>query len=117
MSRAPRSVASGLDTTHNAPITFTIENPATPKIWYNVMALILYHVPWCPECEVVRRKLADLGLSYQDVVVPDFRPLRKQVFEVSGQYYVPVLADGDHILTETHDILSHLDTHYAAKKE
>jgi glutathione S-transferase len=38
--------------------------------------------------------------------------MRKQVFDVSGQYYVPVLKDGDTVLTETHDILAHLDAHY-----
>ena len=79
------------------------------------MSLTLYHVHWCPECELVRRKLADLGLSYDEIVVPDFRPLRKQVYEVSGQYYVPVLKDGDQVLTETKDILSHLDAHYPPK--
>lgn len=81
------------------------------------MALTLYHVHWCPECEVVRRKLIELGLSYEDVIVPDFRPLRKQVYEVSGQYYVPVLKDGNRVLTETQEILSHLDTHYVAKPD
>lgn len=81
------------------------------------MALTLYHVHWCPECELVRQKLTELGLPYEDVVVPDFRPLRKQVYEVSGQYYVPVLKDGERILTETHEILSRLDTHYVAKHE
>ncbi len=77
------------------------------------MAVTLYHVNWCPECAVVREKLAELGLDYEDVVVPDFRPMRTQVFEVSGQYYVPVLKDGGKILTETRDILAHLDKHYA----
>ncbi len=77
------------------------------------MALTLYHVDWCPDCEVVRDKLAQLGVAYDDVVVPDARPMRKQVYEVSGQYYVPVLKDGATVLTETRDILSHLDTHYA----
>ena len=72
--------------------------------------MTLYHVSWCPECEVVRRKLAQLDLPYEDVTVPDFRPLRKQVFDVSGQYYVPVLKDGDLILTETDEILAHLDS-------
>jgi glutathione S-transferase len=62
---------------------------------------------------VVRRKLAELGLAYEDVTVPDFRPLRKQVFEVSGQYYVPVLKDGDLVLTETDQILAHLDSKHA----
>jgi glutathione S-transferase len=77
------------------------------------MALTLYHVDWCRDCEVVRQKLADLGLSYDDVIVPDIRPMRKQVYEVSGQYYVPVLKDNETVLSETHEILSHLDTHYA----
>jgi glutathione S-transferase len=62
---------------------------------------------------VVRQKLADLGLPYDDVIVPDIRPMRKQVYEVSGQYYVPVLTDGETVLSETHEILTHLDTHYA----
>jgi glutathione S-transferase len=77
------------------------------------MGITLYHVVWCPECEVVRQKLAELGLPYEDVLVPDSRPMRKQVYEVSGQYYVPVLKDGDIVLSETNDILSHLDTYDA----
>jgi glutathione S-transferase len=80
------------------------------------MPLILYHVNWCPECAVVREKLVELGLDYEETVVPDFRPMRTQVFEVSGQYYVPVLKDGDKVLTETRDILAHLETQYAANK-
>jgi glutathione S-transferase len=38
--------------------------------------------------------------------------MRKVVQEVSGQYYVPVLKDGDMVLTETDDILNHLDRTY-----
>jgi glutathione S-transferase len=76
------------------------------------MALTLYHVQWCPDCALVRDRLSELNVSYDAVVVPDFRPMRKQVYEVSGQYYVPVLKDGDTVLTETHDILAHLQTHY-----
>ncbi|HSE59062.1 MAG TPA: glutathione S-transferase N-terminal domain-containing protein [Nitrospira sp.] len=74
------------------------------------MSMTLYHVHWCPECEVVRRKLAELDLPYNDIVVPDFRPQRKEVFAVSGQYYVPVLQDGDIVLSETDAILAHLDS-------
>lgn len=72
--------------------------------------MTLYHVQWCPECEIVRQKLADLQLPYDEVVVPDFRPQRKEVFAVSGQYFVPVLQDGDVVLSETHAILAHLDS-------
>jgi glutathione S-transferase len=80
------------------------------------MALTLYHVHWCPECELVRQKLADLNLPYDNVVVPDFRPLRKEVFAVSGQYYVPVLQDGETVLSDTHEILAHLENKAASRR-
>lgn len=48
--------------------------------------------------------------------MPDFRPMRKVVHEVSGQYYVPVLKDGDIVLTETDDILDHLDQMYGQER-
>ena len=80
------------------------------------MAITLYHVAWCPDCKEVRRKLADLHIEYEQVVVPDFRPMRKEVQEVSGQYYVPVLKDGDLVLTETDDILDHLDKTYGQER-
>ena len=73
------------------------------------MSVTLYHVDWCPDCQVVLQKLTDLGLAYDEVIVPDSRRMRTQVFEVSGQYYVPVLKDGDLVLTETADILAYLD--------
>lgn len=76
------------------------------------MALTLYHVSWCPECAVVRDKLDALNLTYEDRIVPDFRPSRQEVFDVSGQYYVPVLKDGETILTETREIVAHLDERY-----
>lgn len=38
--------------------------------------------------------------------------MRTQVYDVSGQYYVPVLKDDDLILTETEDILNYLETRY-----
>jgi mycoredoxin len=74
--------------------------------------MTLYHVAWCPDCEVVRQKLAELHLEFEHVVVPDFRPMRKVVEEVSGQYYVPVLKDENIVLTETEDILDYLDKTY-----
>lgn len=77
------------------------------------MALTLYHVEWCPDCIAVRETLSRLGAAYTGVIVPDARPLRKQVYDVSGQYFVPVLTDGDTVLTETDDIVAHLETHYA----
>ena len=75
----------------------------------NQVTMRLFHTEWCPECMLVREKLGELALPYESVVVPDLRPFRKQVYEVSGQYYVPVLVDGETVLTETQDILAYLD--------
>ena len=72
--------------------------------------MTLYHTEWCPECAEVREKLEDLGIIYDNVIVPDFRPMREEVIKVSGQSYVPVLVDGDTVLTETVDILEYLDS-------
>ena len=75
--------------------------------------MTLYHVTWCAECAIVREKLSELGLAYEEIVVPDSRPQREAVYEVSGQYYVPVLKDGDTVITNTWEILRHLDEQYA----
>lgn len=75
----------------------------------NLIQMKLYHTTWCPECEAVREKLAEMDIPYEDEIVPDVRSLRKKVYEVSGQYYVPVLVHGEKVLTETSDILAYLD--------
>jgi mycoredoxin len=80
------------------------------------VAVTLFHVDWCPDCHEVRQKLAELGLAYEAIVVPDSRRLRTQVYEVSGQYYVPVLKDGDLVLTETDDILAYLNERYGVDR-
>ena len=72
--------------------------------------MTLYHTEWCPECAAVRSKLSEFDIEYESIVVQDVRSFRKQVYEVSGQYYVPVLVDGETVLTETRDILEHLDS-------
>ncbi len=78
--------------------------------------MTLYHVSWCPDCDVIRQKLAELHVNYEQIIVPDVRPLRKIVHEVSGQYYVPVLKDGERVLTETDDILDYLDKTYGQER-
>ena len=54
---------------------------------------------------------------YDDEIVSDVRPFRKSVYEVSGQYYVPVLVDGETVLTETEEIMNYLDTYIANRNE
>ena len=72
--------------------------------------MTFYHTEWCPECAAVRNKLSELNIEYESIIVSDVRPFRKQVHEVSGQYYVPVLVEGRTVLTETGDILKYLDS-------
>ncbi len=71
----------------------------------------LYHTEWCPECQAVRQVLEECGVSYEDEIVPDVRSFRKSVYEASGQYYVPVLVDGETVLTETEEIMKYLSTY------
>ncbi len=78
-------------------------------------AMTFYHVDWCPECQIVKQKLDELGVQYESVIVPDMHPHRTQVYDVSGQYYVPVLKDGDKVFSETRDILSYLEATYGSK--
>ena len=72
--------------------------------------MTLYYTEWCSECVLVRNKLSEFDIEYESIIVQDMRPFRKQVYEVSGQYYVPVLVDGRTVLTETGDILKYLDS-------
>lgn len=61
---------------------------------------------------MVRDKLEELGLEYEKIAVPAFRPNRKEVFEASGQYLVPVLVDGDVVLDDEDEIIAYLEKKY-----
>lgn len=74
--------------------------------------MTLYSVDWCPECILVKQKLASLGVTYDEIKVPDSHSERTQVQAASNQTYVPVLIDDDTVLTETTDILYHLQKIY-----
>ncbi|MHB8482805.1 MAG: glutathione S-transferase N-terminal domain-containing protein [Nitrospiria bacterium] len=77
----------------------------------------LYNLESCPFCELVRDKLKELNLSCEIEEVPGPRQLRKEVFEVSGQYLVPVLVDGDIILDDEDKIVKYLEKTYGENKK
>ena len=79
--------------------------------------LKLYKLTGCPYCQMVQKKLAELRVPYEAIEVPSEQSLRKQVFEVSGQYFVPVLVDGDTVLDDEEEIIEYLETHYPHPKE
>ena len=74
--------------------------------------LRLYNIDNCGYCAMVRRVLDQLNLEYEKVDVPWPHSERKEVFEVSGQYMVPVLVDGDQVLDDEYQIIDHLKQTY-----
>ena len=74
--------------------------------------LRLYNIDNCGYCAMVRRVLDQLNLEYEKVDVPWPHSERKEVFEVSGQYMVPVLLDGDQVLDDEYQIIDHLKRTY-----
>lgn len=74
--------------------------------------LKLYNLEFCPYCEMVIRKLDELGLVYEKTEVPAAQPQREEVFQVSGQYTVPVLQDEDVVLSDENEIVEYLDRKY-----
>lgn len=78
--------------------------------------LELYDREDCPYSKRVRDTLDELGLEYDETLVPDAHKNRTEVEELTGQTGVPVLfddnADGGY-LTDTDEIVSHLEQQYA----
>ena len=74
--------------------------------------LRLYNIDNCGYCAMVRQVLDQLNLEYETVDVPWPHSERKEVFEVSGQYMVPVLVDGDQVLDDEYQIIDHLKQTY-----
>jgi len=76
--------------------------------------ITLYQSEWCPYCHRVRQTLSELGLTYTAVNVAFDRSERHELVEVSGQDGVPVLVDGDTVLTTSAAIVDHLRAAYPA---
>jgi glutaredoxin len=75
----------------------------------------LYNIDGCGYCAMVRTVLDQLKLQYDKVDVPWAHQLREEVYEVSGQYTVPVMVDGDTILDDEYDIIDYLKRTYQAQ--
>jgi len=74
--------------------------------------LELYDRRDCPYSKRVRAKLDELGIDYEETVVPDKHTEREDVYERTGQRGVPVLFDPhleDGWLADSEEIVAHLD--------
>lgn len=71
--------------------------------------ITLYQLERCPWCAAVRQGLRNVGIEeYRIVNVPYEREERDVVEEVSGQRLVPVLVDGDAVVTESRRAVKYL---------
>ena len=72
----------------------------------------LYNIDGCGYCAMVRSILKQLELDYETVNVPWPHQERTEVYEVSGQYMVPVFVDGDMVLSDEYEIIDYLKKTY-----
>jgi glutathione S-transferase len=73
------------------------------------MSIKLYQFERCPYCTKVRGVLEAKGLEYEKIEVPLDREERTELFELSGQYMVPVLVDDDTIIQDSSAIIDYLN--------
>jgi glutaredoxin 3 len=63
-------------------------DPTTPRV-------TVYSTNWCGFCEAAKRLLDDHGISYEEIDVTGDPAFRQRVFDLSGQWTVPlVVVDG-----------------------
>ena len=82
---------------------------------------VLYRCPnrtnvLCP-CGAVGRKLNKLGLEYRTERVPYRRANRAEIVELTGMRYVPVLVDGNEVVSDSHRIRQYLDWKYNEEEQ
>ena len=83
--------------------------------------IVLYRCPnrtnvLCP-CGAAARRLNKLGLSYRTERVPYRRSARPEIEELTKQRRVPVLVDGDEVISDSRRILQYLDWRYGADSD
>lgn len=75
--------------------------------------VVLYRCPTptnvlCP-CGAVARRLRRLGVEYRTERVPYNRRKRPEIEELTGQRRVPVLVDGDEVVSDSKRIIEYLE--------
>jgi glutaredoxin len=77
----------------------------------------LYQAEWCPFSHRVRAKLTELGIDYEIVNVPASTKKRDELEEVAGTRAIPVLVDGERIITDSGEAISYLEQRHEADPE
>jgi glutathione S-transferase len=69
----------------------------------------------CP-CGAAARRLNKLGLEYRTERVRRRRKRRPEIVELTKKPYVPVLVDGDEVISDSRRILEYLDWAYGEEE-
>jgi glutathione S-transferase len=74
--------------------------------------LILYRcrtpTNWLCRCGTVARRLEKDGIEFEEIRVPQRRSQRVEIHELTGENWVPVLVDGEEVVSDSHRILEYL---------
>jgi glutaredoxin len=77
----------------------------------------LYQAEWCPFSHRVRAKLTELGIDYELVNVSASAKKREELEEVAGTKAIPVLVDGQRVISDSDEAISYLEHEYEADPE
>jgi glutathione S-transferase len=77
----------------------------------------LYQAEWCPFSHRVRAKLTELGIDYEIVNVSASAKDREELEEVAGTRAIPVLVDGERVITDSGEAISYLEHKYETDPE
>jgi glutaredoxin/uncharacterized protein (DUF302 family) len=72
----------------------------------------LYQAEWCPFSHRIRAKLTELGVDYEAVNVPASAKQREELEEVAGTRAIPVLVDGEKVISDSGEAISYLERKY-----
>ena len=74
----------------------------------------LYQAEWCPFSHRVRAKLTELGIDYEVVNVSASARKREELEKIAGTKAIPVLVDGERVISDSGEAISYLEEKYEA---
>jgi glutaredoxin 3 len=72
----------------------------------------LFQAEWCPYSHRVRQRLTELGVDFVARQVEPEPDSRAALKKASGQTSIPVLVDGDVVVTDPDQIVAYLDERF-----
>jgi glutathione S-transferase len=77
----------------------------------------LYQAEWCPYSHRVRQRFTELGIAFLAQQVEADPEDRHALKEISGQTSIPVLVDGDVVVTDPDRIVAYLDERFEPRSD